>query len=140
MTLNLQSLQKVYDNGYKAVNGIDLDIEDGEFFTLLGPSGCGKTTTLRMIAGLETPSSGKIFIGGRDFTDTHPRHRDVAMVFQSYALYPHMNVRENLGLNLEVKRTSRAQIEQRVGEVAQMLGLDRLLDSKPGQLSGGQRQ
>src|ERR1700761_7091123 len=140
MTLNLQSVQKVYDNGYRAVNNIDLDGEDGEFFTLLGPSGCGKTTTLRMIAGLETPSAGRIFIGGRDFTNTHPRDRDVAMVFQSYALYPHMTVRENLALNLEVKKTSRAQIEQRVGEVAQMLGLDRLLDSKPGQLSGGQRQ
>ena len=82
------------------MNGINLDVEDGEFFTLLGPSGCGKTTTLRMIAGLETPSAGRIFIGGRDFTDTHPRDRDVAMVFQSYALYPHMTVRENLGLNL----------------------------------------
>src|ERR1700722_14095085 len=127
MTLSLQSLQKVYDNGYKAVNGVDLDVEDGEFFTLLGPSGCGKTTTLRMIAGLETPSAGKIFIGGQDFPDTHPRDRDVAMVFQSYALYPHMTVRQNLGLNLEVKRVLPAEIEGRIQSVARMLDISALL-------------
>ena len=140
MTLNLQSVQKVYDNGYRAVNGIDLDVDDGEFFTLLGPSGCGKTTTLRMIAGLETPSAGRIFIGGRDFTNIHPRERDVAMVFQSYALYPHMTVRANLTLNLRVRRVRSAEIAQRLHEVSRMLGLDPLLDQKPGQLSGGQRQ
>jgi multiple sugar transport system ATP-binding protein len=140
MTLNLQSLQKVYDNGYKAVNGIDLDVEDGEFFTLLGPSGCGKTTTLRMIAGLETPSAGRIFIGGHDFTNTHPRDRDVAMVFQSYALYPHMTVRDNLVLNLRVRRVASAQIAQRLQDVSRMLAIEPLLDKKPAQLSGGQRQ
>jgi multiple sugar transport system ATP-binding protein len=140
MTLNLQNLQKVYDNGYKAVNGIDLDVEDGEFFTLLGPSGCGKTTTLRMIAGLETPSAGRIFIGGRDFTNTHPRDRDVAMVFQSYALYPHMTVRNNLVLNLRVRRVPPTQITQRLQDVSRMLAIEPLLDKKPAQLSGGQRQ
>ncbi|HTV71388.1 MAG TPA: ABC transporter ATP-binding protein [Rhizobiaceae bacterium] len=140
MTLRLQNVQKVYPSGFIAVNGINLDVEHGEFFTLLGPSGCGKTTTLRMIAGLETPSAGKIFIGGRDFTDTHPRKRDVAMVFQSYALYPHMTVRGNLGLNLEIKGVSRAEIEERLQNVARMLDITLLLDNKPGELSGGQRQ
>lgn len=140
MTLRLQNVQKAYPSGFTAVNGVDLDVSDGEFFTLLGPSGCGKTTTLRMIAGLETPSAGKIFIGGRDFTDTHPRDRDVAMVFQSYALYPHMTVRANLGLNLEVKRVPPAEIETRVQTVARMLDIGTMLNKKPGELSGGQRQ
>jgi ABC-type sugar transport system ATPase subunit len=140
MTLRLQNLEKAYPSGFTAVNGVSLDVEEGEFFTLLGPSGCGKTTTLRMIAGLETPSAGKIFIGGRDFTDTHPRNRDVAMVFQSYALYPHMTVRENLGLNLEVKRVPPAEIEGRIQNVARILDISSLLNKKPGELSGGQRQ
>jgi multiple sugar transport system ATP-binding protein len=140
MTLRLQNVQKAYPSGFMAVKGVDLDVEDGEFFTLLGPSGCGKTTTLRMIAGLETPSAGRIFIGGQDFTNTHPRNRDVAMVFQSYALYPHMTVRENLGLNLEVKRISPAEIEGRIQNVARMLDIGALLSKKPGELSGGQRQ
>jgi multiple sugar transport system ATP-binding protein len=140
MTLRLQNVQKAYPSGFMAVKGVDLDVEDGEFFTLLGPSGCGKTTTLRMIAGLETPSAGRIFIGGQDFTNTHPRNRDVAMVFQSYALYPHMTVRENLGLNLEVKRISSAEIEGRIQNVARMLDIGVLLSKKPGELSGGQRQ
>jgi multiple sugar transport system ATP-binding protein len=140
MTLNLQGLQKVFDNGHRAVNGIDLDVNDGEFFTLLGPSGCGKTTTLRMIAGLETPSAGRIFIGGRDATNTHPRDRDVAMVFQSYALYPHMTVRDNLSLNLRVRRVPSAEISQRLHDLSRMLGLESLLDQKPARLSGGQRQ
>jgi multiple sugar transport system ATP-binding protein len=140
MTLRLQNVQKAYPSGFMAVKGVDLDVEDGEFFTLLGPSGCGKTTTLRMIAGLETPSAGRIFIGGQDFTNTHPRNRDVAMVFQSYALYPHMTVRENLGLNLEVKRINPAEIEGRIQSVARMLDIGALLSKKPGELSGGQRQ
>ena len=140
MTLNLQNVQKTYASGFKAVNGIDLDVADGEFFTLLGPSGCGKTTTLRMIAGLESPSAGRIFIGGRDFTATHPRDRDVAMVFQSYALYPHMSVRNNLSLNLRVRRVPAAQIADRLQEVSRMLDIGPLLDKKPGELSGGQRQ
>jgi multiple sugar transport system ATP-binding protein len=140
MTLRLQNVQKAYSSGFMAVKGVDLDVEDGEFFTLLGPSGCGKTTTLRMIAGLETPSAGRIFIGGQDFTNTHPRNRDVAMVFQSYALYPHMTVRENLGLNLEVKRIEPAEIEGRIQNIARMLDIGGLLNKKPGELSGGQRQ
>jgi multiple sugar transport system ATP-binding protein len=140
MTLQLKNIQKVYSSGSRAVNGIDLDIQDGEFFTLLGPSGCGKTTTLRMIAGLETPSAGSIFIRGRDFTNTHPRDRDVAMVFQSYALYPHMSVRKNLTLNLQVRRVPDAEIAERLKSVAQMLGIQALLDRKPAELSGGQRQ
>jgi multiple sugar transport system ATP-binding protein len=140
MTLRLQNVQKAYPSGFMAVKGVDLDVEDGEFFTLLGPSGCGKTTTLRMIAGLETPSAGRIFIGGQDFTDTHPRNRDVAMVFQSYALYPHMTVRGNLSLNLEVKRIEPAEIEGRIQNVARMLDISALLSKKPGELSGGQRQ
>ncbi len=140
MAILLEGIQKVYPSGFAAVNNLNLRIEDGEFFTLLGPSGCGKTTTLRMIAGLETVSRGRVSIGGHDFTNTHPRDRDVAMVFQSYALYPHMKVRQNLSLNLEVKKTPKAEIEQRVLEVARMLGVETLLDNKPGQLSGGQRQ
>ncbi len=140
MTLRLQNVQKTYASGFAAVNGIDLDIDDGEFFTLLGPSGCGKTTTLRMIAGLETPSAGRVFIGGRDLTDTHPRDRDVAMVFQSYALYPHMTVRSNLALNLQIRRIPGQEIEGRLQEVSRMLDIKQLLDKKPGELSGGQRQ
>jgi len=140
MALVFEGIQKVYPNGFRAVNHLDLEVKDGEFFTLLGPSGCGKTTTLRMIAGLETPSAGKVFIGGRDFTRTHPRDRDVAMVFQSYALYPHMTVRENLVLNLKVRKVAADEIERRLQEVSRMLSIERLLDSKPAQLSGGQRQ
>jgi multiple sugar transport system ATP-binding protein len=140
MTVSLEGIQKVYNNGFKAVNRLDLEIRDGEFFTLLGPSGCGKTTTLRMIAGLETATSGRIFIGGRDFTNTHPRDRDVAMVFQSYALYPHMTVEQNLALNLKVRKVAPDEIAKRLREVSRVLGIEQLLDRKPGQLSGGQRQ
>lgn len=140
MALAFTGVQKVYSNGFRAVKGLDLEIRDGEFFTLLGPSGCGKTTTLRMIAGLELPTAGRVFIGGRDFTHTHPRDRDVAMVFQSYALYPHMTVRDNLTLNLRVRRVPAAEIESRLLEVSRMLAIDGLLDRKPAQLSGGQRQ
>src|SRR5260370_37455 len=109
MALVFEGIQKVYPNGFRAVNHLDLEVKDGEFFTLLGPSGCGKTTTLRMIAGLETPSAGKVFIGGHDFTRTHPRDRDLAMVFQRYALYPHMTVREHLILNLNVLQVGTPQ-------------------------------
>ena len=115
-------------------------IGDGEFIALVGPSGCGKSTLLRAIAGLEDVTSGEISIGGRDVTDLAPRHRDIAMVFQSYALYPHMSVRQNLGYGLKVRRTPKAEIRKRVDEIAVLLGLDELLERKPAHLSGGQRQ
>jgi len=123
-----------------AVDAVDLTIDEGEFMVLVGPSGCGKTTLLRMIAGLEDVTEGRIEIGGRDVTDVSPRDRDVAMVFQSYALYPHMTTRENLGYGLRMRKTQKAEIRRRVDEVARMLGLDELLDRKPAELSGGQRQ
>ncbi|MBN9508426.1 MAG: ABC transporter ATP-binding protein [Alphaproteobacteria bacterium] len=140
MTLAFEGIEKVYPNGFHAVKRLDLQIQTGEFFTLLGPSGCGKTTTLRMIAGLEMPTAGRLLIDGRDFTRIHPRDRDVAMVFQSYALYPHMSVRENLVLNLKVRRVPAAEIAPRLAEISRILGIDQLLDSKPARLSGGQRQ
>jgi len=123
-----------------AVDAVDLTVDEGEFMVLVGPSGCGKTTLLRMIAGLEDVTEGRIEIGGRDVTDVSPRDRDVAMVFQSYALYPHMTTRENLGYGLRMRKTQKTEIGRRVGEVARMLGLEELLDRKPAQLSGGQRQ
>jgi len=123
-----------------AVDAVDLTVDEGEFMVLVGPSGCGKTTLLRMIAGLEDVTDGRIEIGGRDVTDVSPRDRDVAMVFQSYALYPHMSTRENLGYGLRMRKTEKSEIRRRVDEVAGMLGLDELLDRKPAQLSGGQRQ
>jgi ABC-type sugar transport system ATPase subunit len=140
MTIVLTDVTKSYGTQALAVRGVSLDIQDGEFFTLLGPSGCGKTTTLRMIAGLEAVTSGTIELKGRDVTDVPARDRDVAMVFQSYALYPHMTVRQNLGLNLQVRKVPKAEVRQRVEEIARMLQLDGLLERKPGQLSGGQRQ
>ena len=123
-----------------AVDGVSLDIEDGEFLVLVGPSGCGKSTLLRMIAGLEATSDGTISIGERDVTDLAPRSRDIAMVFQTYALYPHMTVRQNLGYGLRARKTPKPEIAERVREVAKLLGLDELLDRRPAQLSGGQRQ
>lgn len=123
-----------------AVNKSNLAIGDGEFFALLGPSGCGKTTTLRLIAGLEKPTAGRIEIGDRDVTDLPPRERDVAMVFQDYALYPHMTMAENVGYPLKVRGVKRSEIEQRVGEVADSLRLSDLLARRPAQVSGGQQQ
>jgi multiple sugar transport system ATP-binding protein len=123
-----------------AVDGVSLDIQDGEFLVLVGPSGCGKSTLLRMIAGLEDVTSGEIWIGDRDVTDLQPRSRDIAMVFQTYALYPHMTVRQNMGYGLKARRTPKAEIARRVDEVAELLGLAELLHRKPAQLSGGQRQ
>ncbi len=140
MTIVLTNVTKAYGSSPPAVRGVSLDIQDGEFFTLLGPSGCGKTTTLRMIAGLEAVTSGRIALKGRDVTNVPARDRDVAMVFQSYALYPHMTVRQNLGLNLQVRKVPKSEIRQRVEDVGRMLQLEHLLDRKPGQLSGGQRQ
>jgi multiple sugar transport system ATP-binding protein len=126
--------------GFHAVRGIDLDIEDGEFTVLVGPSGCGKSTLLRTIAGLEEVSDGTIAIGGEVVNDMRPRDRDVAMVFQDYALYPHMTVEKNIGFGLVARKMPRAEIEARVGRAAAMLGITQLLGRYPRQLSGGQRQ
>ena len=136
----LRNITKVFGGDVVAIDDVSLDIADGEFIALVGPSGCGKSTLLRTIAGLEEVTAGEIQIGGRDVTDLTPRHRDIAMVFQSYALYPHMSVRQNLGYGLKVRRTPKAEIRSRVDEIAELLGLTDLLERKPAQLSGGQRQ
>jgi multiple sugar transport system ATP-binding protein len=136
----LQNVSKVYPGDVTAVNEISLTIESGEFMVLVGPSGCGKSTLLRMIAGLEEVTEGSVFIGDRDVTNLAPRARDIAMVFQNYALYPHMSVRKNLAYGLKVRKTPKDEIDQRVGEVAKMLGLEQYLDRRPANLSGGQRQ
>jgi multiple sugar transport system ATP-binding protein len=136
----LDRVTKDFPNGFRAIDDVSLTIGDGEFIVLVGPSGCGKSTLLRMIAGLEEVTAGSISIGGRDVTELAPRHRDIAMVFQNYALYPHMDVRRNLGYGLRVRKTPAAEIERRVNEVAKLLGLDKLLDRRPAALSGGQRQ
>jgi multiple sugar transport system ATP-binding protein len=136
----LEGVRKVFPSGFAAVDGIDLEIRDGEFMVLVGPSGCGKTSLLRMISGLEEVTEGQILIGDRDVTELAPRRRDVAMVFQTYALYPHMTVRQNLGYGLRVRRTPKREINRRVEEVARLLGLEEMLSRRPAQLSGGQRQ
>jgi multiple sugar transport system ATP-binding protein len=136
----LHHLSKVYPGGVIAVDDVSLEIKDGEFIVLVGPSGCGKSTLLRMIAGLEEVTEGSIRIGGQDVTELAPRRRDVAMVFQSYALYPHMTVRKNIGYGLKVRRVPKEETKRRVEEVARLLSLETMLDRKPAQLSGGQRQ
>jgi multiple sugar transport system ATP-binding protein len=138
--IDLQEILKEFPNGVVAVDGVDLTIEDGEFMVLVGPSGCGKTTLLRCIAGLEEVTDGTVMIGDRDVTDVAPKDRDIAMVFQNYALYPHMSVRKNLAFGLSVRGTPRREIAERVEEAARLLGLDELLDRRPVALSGGQRQ
>ncbi len=138
--IKLENVTKVYSGDVVAVDDASLEIADGEFIVLVGPSGCGKSTLLRMIAGLEEVSAGRISIDGVDVTDLAPRKRDIAMVFQTYALYPHMSVRQNIGYGLKVRRAAKAEIKQRVEEVAALLGLEELLDRRPAQLSGGQRQ
>ncbi len=138
--LTLANLHKAYDDKTIPVKSLSLKVAEGEFLTLLGPSGCGKSTTLRLIAGLERATSGDIFIGDRRANDLSPGERNVAMVFQSYALYPHMSVFDNIASPLTLRRLSRAQIRDRVTQTAQTLGLEPLLQRKPGQLSGGQRQ
>src|SRR5205809_2049906 len=136
----LDNVSKVFSGGVVAVDGVSLTIASGEFLVLVGPSGCGKSTLLRMIAGLEEVTAGTISIGERDVTELPPRSRDIAMVFQSYALYPHMTVRQNLGYGLKVRKTPKHDVAARVDRAAQLLGLDELLDRKPAALSGGQRQ
>jgi len=138
--IKLQNVSKRYDKGFVAVDHVDLEIRDGEFLVLVGPSGCGKSTTLRMIAGLEEVTEGEIFIGDRRVTNLEPGDRDIAMVFQNYALYPHMTVRQNMSFGLKMRRTPREEIERRVAEAASILSIEELLDRRPAAMSGGQRQ
>ena len=138
--ITLTNLTKRFTGDVVAVDDVSLEIRDGEFMVLVGPSGCGKSTLLRILAGLEEASDGSVAIGERDVTDLAPRHRDIAMVFQAYALYPHMTVRQNLGYGLKVRRTPKDEVKRRVDEVATLLGLTELLERRPAQLSGGQRQ
>jgi multiple sugar transport system ATP-binding protein len=138
--ISLHGLTKVYATGVTALDGLDLDVDDGEFVVLVGPSGCGKTTALRMVAGLERITSGTIRFGDRVMNDVSPRHRDLAMVFQNYALYPHLSVYQNIGFALENKKVPRAERDRLVRDAAAVLGLTDLLGRKPRQLSGGQRQ
>jgi multiple sugar transport system ATP-binding protein len=136
----IDGVTKLFPGGVKAVDDVTLTVRDGEFIVLVGPSGCGKSTLLRMIAGLEDVTEGKIQIGDRDVTRLEPRQRDIAMVFQNYALYPHLNVRDNLAYGLKMRKTPKRDVGRRVNEVARMLGLEELLDRRPAALSGGQRQ
>jgi len=138
-TLSLKNLTKHYDKT-PVLHGIDLDVADGEFVVLVGPSGCGKSTTLRMIAGLEDITDGFIHIGDRVVNNLEPKDRNIAMVFQNYAIYPHMSVRKNIGFGLRTAKKSKSEKAERINEVAEMLGMTELLDRKPNQLSGGQRQ
>ena len=138
--VTLEGVRKVYENGFVAVHGVDLVVDDGEFVVLVGPSGSGKSTTLRIIAGLESMTSGQLTIGGRVVNDVPPNERDIAMVFQSYALYPHMSVYENMAFALQLRKLPRPEVDARVREAAQILGITAVLDRRPRQLSGGQRQ
>jgi sn-glycerol 3-phosphate transport system ATP-binding protein len=138
--LRLENVRKTYPNGFKAIHGIDLDVADGEFIVLVGPSGCGKSTLLRMIAGLETISDGDVAIGTRRVNDLEPADRDIAMVFQNYALYPHMKVYDNMAYGLRNRGMPKDRIEAQVREAAEILELTELLERRPSQLSGGQRQ
>jgi multiple sugar transport system ATP-binding protein len=139
-TVALDKVNKVYDNGFQAIYDLSLDIVDGEFLVLVGPSGCGKSTALRMIAGLESITSGDLKIGDRVVNDVEPKDRDIAMVFQNYALYPHMSVYDNIGFALKLAKVPKPEIDERVRKAAEILELTENLDRKPGQLSGGQRQ
>lgn len=136
----LKGVEKEYPNGFKAVHGIDLEIKDGEFMVFVGPSGCAKSTTLRMIAGLEDITGGEVYIGDTLVNDIPPKDRGIAMVFQNYALYPHMTVYENMAFGLKLKKTPKAEIDKRVKEAAEKLEITDLLDRKPKEMSGGQRQ
>jgi multiple sugar transport system ATP-binding protein len=136
----LENISKVFDGNVVAVDEVNLDITDKEFMVIVGPSGCGKTTTLRMIAGLENITEGNISIGNRVVNDVPPKDRDIAMVFQNYALYPHMTVYQNMAFGLKLRKTPKAELKKRVEDTAEMLGIEKLLDRKPKALSGGQRQ
>ena len=138
--VQLSRVEKTYPNGFKAIHGIDIEIADGEFIVLVGPSGCGKSTLLRMIAGLESVTGGEVRIGDRVVNELEPADRDIAMVFQNYALYPHMTVHGNMAYGLKNRGMNKAEIEQRVRKAAGILQLDQLLERRPRQLSGGQRQ
>jgi multiple sugar transport system ATP-binding protein len=139
-TVTLDAVNKVYDNGFHAIHDLSLHIEDKEFLVLVGPSGCGKSTALRMVAGLETITSGTMRIGDRVVNEVEPKDRDIAMVFQNYALYPHMTVYDNIGFALKLAKVPKDEIDTRVRKAAAILELETYLDRKPGQLSGGQRQ
>ena len=139
-SVRLEKVNKVYDNNFTAVQEATISIDDGEFVVLVGPSGCGKSTTLRMIAGLESITNGSLFIGDKLVNDVAPKDRDIAMVFQNYALYPHMSVRENMAFGLKLRKYKKAEIKERVEHAAGILGINAILDRKPKQLSGGQRQ
>lgn len=139
-TVTLEKVSKVYPNGFEAVKDLDLDVAEGELMVMVGPSGSGKTTALRMVAGLEEISSGTLLMGGKVVNDLAPKDRNVAMVFQSYALYPHMTVAENIGFSLKLRKVPKDEIKRKVKDAAQLLGLGDYLDRKPAQLSGGQRQ
>ena len=138
--LSLRKIEKIYPNGFKAVHGVDLEVNDGEFMVFVGPSGCAKSTLLRMIAGLETISGGELLIGDRLVNDLAPKQRGIAMVFQNYALYPHMTVYDNLAFGLKLAGTPKAEVDQRVRQTAQLLEMEQLLERYPKQLSGGQAQ
>ena len=138
--LSLKNINKIYDNGFHAVKDFNMEIEDKEFIIFVGPSGCGKSTTLRMIAGLEDISSGDLEIDGKRMNDVLPKDRDIAMVFQNYALYPHMTVYDNMAFSLKIKKMPKDEIDKKVKEAAKILGIENLLKRKPKQLSGGQRQ
>ncbi len=139
--VEFKNADKIYENNKtKTVDNLNLEIKDKEFLVLVGPSGCGKSTILRMIAGLESISSGDLFIGEERVNDTHPKDRDIAMVFQNYALYPHMTIRENMAFGLKMRKFSKDEIKKRVDEAAKILGLEEYLDKRPKELSGGQRQ
>src|SRR5438552_11966937 len=138
--IQFRDVTKRYDDGFEAVKDMNLDIRDGEFMILVGPSGCGKSTALRMIAGLEDITEGDLVIGGEVVNDLPPKDRDIAMVFQNYALYPHMTVRDNMGFALKMRKFPKAEIAKRVRDAAEILGIQELLKRKPRQLSGGQRQ
>ena len=138
--VKLEHIYKIYDGGVVAVSDVNLDIKDKEFIILVGPSGCGKSTTLRMIAGLEDISKGTLTIGDMIANDVAPKDRDIAMVFQNYALYPHMSVYDNMAFGLKLRKTPKEEIRRRVEEAARILDIDHLLERKPKALSGGQRQ